>query len=65
MGTLASRVTMLVFVVFLLYRDPRTAAIIRQLTPKRLYKKELNQLLIADGFNNIKDVIGVDAKENN
>ena len=44
-GTLASRVTMLVFVVFLLYRDPRTAAIIRQLTPKRLYKKELNQLL--------------------
>ena len=44
-GTLASRVTMLIFVVILLYRDPRTAAIIRQLVPKRLYKKELNQLL--------------------
>jgi len=28
-------------------------------------KKELNQLLIADGFNNIKDAIGIDAKENN
>ena len=28
-------------------------------------KEELNQLLIADGFNNIKDVIGVDVKENN
>ena len=44
-GTLASRVTMLVFVVILLYRDPRTTAILRQLVPKRLYKKELNQLL--------------------
>ena len=44
-GTLASRVTMLIFIVILLYRDPRTAAIIRQLVPKRLYKKELNQLL--------------------
>ena len=44
-GTLASRVTMLVFVVILLYRDPRTAAILRQLVPKRMYKKELNQLL--------------------
>lgn len=44
-GTLASRVTMLIFVVILLYRDPRTATIIRQLVPKRLYKKELNQLL--------------------
>lgn len=44
-GTLASRVTMLVFVIFLIYRDPRTAIIIRQLTPKRIYKKELNQLL--------------------
>ena len=44
-GTLASRVTMLVFVVVLVYRDPRTAAIIRQLVPKRMYKKELNQLL--------------------
>ena len=44
-GTLASRITMLVFVVFLLYRDPRTAVIIRRLTPKSLYKKELNQLL--------------------
>ena len=28
-------------------------------------KEELNQLLIADGFNNIKDAIGVDVKENN
>ncbi len=28
-------------------------------------KKELNQLLIADGLNNIKDAIGVDAKEKN
>ena len=44
-GTLASRVTMLIFVVILLYRDPRTAAIMRQLVPKQLYKKELNQLL--------------------
>ena len=44
-GTLASRVTMLVFVVILLYHDPRTAAILRRLVPKRLYKKELNQLL--------------------
>jgi MATE family multidrug resistance protein len=44
-GTLASRATMLVFVVILVYRDPRTAVIIRRLTPKRLYKKELNQLL--------------------
>jgi MATE family multidrug resistance protein len=44
-GTLASRVTMLVFVVILLCRDPRTAAIIWKLAPKRLYKKELNQLL--------------------
>ena len=44
-GTLASRVTMLVFVVILLYHDPRTAAILRRLDPKRLYKKELNQLL--------------------
>ena len=44
-GTLASRVTMLIFVVILLYRDPRTAAIIRQLVPKKRYKKELNQLL--------------------
>ena len=40
-----TRVTMLVFVVILLYRDPRTAAILRQLVPKRMYKKELNQLL--------------------
>ena len=44
-GTLSSRVTMLFFVVILLYRDPRTAAILRQLVPKRLYKRELNQLL--------------------
>ncbi len=44
-GTLASRVTMLIFVIILLYRDPRTAAIMRQLVPKQLYKKELNQLL--------------------
>ena len=44
-GTLASRVTMLIFFVILLYRDPRTATIIRQMVPKRLYKKELNQLL--------------------
>jgi MATE family multidrug resistance protein len=44
-GTLASRVTMLVFVVILLYHDLRTAAILRRLVPKRLYKKELNQLL--------------------
>ena len=44
-GTLASRVTMLVFVVILLYHDPRTAAILRRLVPKRLYKRELNQLL--------------------
>ncbi|MBL20129.1 MAG: MATE family efflux transporter [Flavobacteriaceae bacterium] len=44
-GSLASRVTMLIFIVILLYRDPRTAAIIRQLVPERLYKKELNQLL--------------------
>ena len=28
-------------------------------------KEELNQLLIADGFNNIKDALGVDVKENN
>ena len=44
-GTLASRLTMLVFIVILLYHDPRTAAILRQLVPIRLYKKELNQLL--------------------
>ena len=44
-GTLASRLTMLVFIVILLCRDPRTSEVIRQLVPKRLYKKELSQLL--------------------
>ena len=44
-GTLASRLTMLVFIIILLCRDPRTSEVIRQLVPKRLYKKELNQLL--------------------
>jgi MATE family multidrug resistance protein len=44
-GTLASRLTMLVFIVILLCRDPRTGEVIRQLVPKRLYKKELSQLL--------------------
>lgn len=44
-GTLASRITMLIFIIILLYRDPRTAAVIRQLVPKKLYRKELTQLL--------------------
>ncbi len=44
-GTLASRLTMLVFIIVLLLRDPRTVAIIRQMIPKRLHRKELDQLL--------------------
>ena len=44
-GTLASRLTMLVFIIILLCRDPRTSEVIRQLVLKQLYKKELNQLL--------------------
>jgi MATE family multidrug resistance protein len=44
-GTLSSRVTMLVFIIILLYRDQRTASIIRQLAPKRHYNKEFKLLL--------------------
>ena len=44
-GTLASRLTMLVFIIILLCRDPRTSEVIRQLVLKQLHKKELNQLL--------------------
>jgi MATE family multidrug resistance protein len=44
-GTLASRLTMLVFIIVLLLRDPRTVSIIRQMIPKRLHRKELDQLL--------------------
>lgn len=44
-GTLASRVTMLVFIVVLLLRDPRTAAVMRKLVPRATHLKELRQLL--------------------
>lgn len=44
-GTLASRVVMLVFIFILLYKDPKTAAFIRGIFPLSFHKKELRQIL--------------------
>ena len=44
-GTLASRVTMLVFIFILLYKDPKTASFIRGILPLKFHKKELKQIL--------------------
>ena len=44
-GTLASRIVMLIFIVILLYKDPKTAAFIRRIFPFSQHKKELKQIL--------------------
>ena len=44
-GTLASRVTMLIFIFFLLYKDPKTATFMRGIFPFTFHKKELRQIL--------------------
>ena len=44
-GTLASRVTMLVFIFILLYKNPKTASFIRGIRPLKFHKKELKQIL--------------------
>lgn len=43
-GTLASRITMLIFILILLYKDPKTNVFIRELFPLKFYK-ELQQIL--------------------
>ena len=44
-GTLASRVVMLIFIFILLFKDPKTATFIRGLFPFSFHKKELRQIL--------------------
>lgn len=44
-GTLASRVVMLIFILILLLKDPKTATFIRELFPFSFHKKELRQIL--------------------
>ncbi len=44
-GTLASRVVMLIFIFVLLYKDPKTSSFIRGLLPFEYHKPELKKIL--------------------